>query len=67
MKKAILLIAKVSSLNLRAGCHRPALSAWFVLGLRVEVGNPHCIGKLFAKDLLLLANQGIRERESAID
>jgi hypothetical protein len=54
MKMAILLIAKVRSLNLRADCHRPELSAWFVLGLRAGVGNPQTIGKLFAKELFFL-------------
>jgi hypothetical protein len=54
MKMAILLIGKVRSLNLRADCHMPELSTWFVLGLRVGVGNPQTIGKLFAKKLLFL-------------
>jgi hypothetical protein len=54
MNMAILLIAKVRSLNLRADCHRPELSTWFILGLRAGVGNPQSIGKLFDKELLLL-------------
>jgi hypothetical protein len=50
----ILLIAKVRSLILRADCHRLALSAWFVLGLKEGIGNPQRIGKLVAKELLFL-------------
>jgi hypothetical protein len=46
---AVLLIAQVRSLILRADCHRPELSTLFVLGLRAGVGNPQCNGKLFAK------------------
>jgi hypothetical protein len=40
MKMALLLIAKVRSLNLRADCQRPETPAGFVLGLRAGVGNP---------------------------
>jgi hypothetical protein len=54
MKMAILLIAKVRSLNLRADCHRPELSTLFVLCLKSGVDNPQCIGMLFAEELLLL-------------
>jgi hypothetical protein len=54
MKMAVLRIAKVRTLNLGADCHRPELSAEFVLGLRAGVGNSQCKGKLLAKDLLLL-------------
>jgi hypothetical protein len=39
MKIAVLRIAKVRSLNLRAECQRPEPSAGVVLGLRAEVGN----------------------------
>jgi hypothetical protein len=60
----VLLIAKVRSLNLRADYHRPELSAWFVLGLRAGVGNPQCIGKLFAKELLLFWHSAELERGS---
>jgi hypothetical protein len=63
-KMVVLLIAKVKSLSLRADCHRSELSAWFVLGLRSGVGNPQCIGKLFAKDLLLLWQSTELERGS---
>jgi hypothetical protein len=41
------------SLNLRADCHRPELSAWFVLGLRAGVGNPQRIRRLIAKEIIL--------------
>jgi hypothetical protein len=54
VKIVILQIAKVRSLNLSADCHRSALSAWFVLGLRAGFGNQQCLGKLFAKKLILL-------------
>jgi hypothetical protein len=54
MKMVMLLIAKVRSLNLRADCHRPEFSTWFVLGLIAGVCNPQCVGMLFAKELLLL-------------
>jgi hypothetical protein len=53
VKIVIALIAKVRSLNLRADCNRPELSAWLSLGLRVGFGNPKCLEKLFAKELLL--------------
>jgi hypothetical protein len=45
---------QIRSLNLRTDCHRPELSAWFVLGLRAGVGNPQSFGKRFAEELLLL-------------
>jgi hypothetical protein len=56
MKMVILLIAKIRSLNLRAECHRPEISAKFIFGLEggAGVGIPQCIGNLFAKELLLL-------------
>jgi hypothetical protein len=54
VKIVILQVAKVRSLNLSADCHRPALSAWFPLGLRVGFGNQQCLGKLFARKLILL-------------
>jgi hypothetical protein len=40
MKMALLRIAKVKSLNLRAECQRPETPAGFILGLRAGVGNP---------------------------
>jgi hypothetical protein len=51
---AVLLIAKVRSLHLRADCHRPELPAEFILGLRAGVGNPQYDGELIAKQLFFL-------------
>jgi hypothetical protein len=52
-KIAVPLIAIVRGLNLRAACQRPEPPAGFVLGLRVGVGNPQCIGKLIAKEIIM--------------
>jgi hypothetical protein len=43
MKIAILLIAKVKSLYLRADCHQPEPSAGFLIGLTAGAGNPQYI------------------------
>jgi hypothetical protein len=42
-KMAVLLIARVRSLNLRADCHRPEPSTGFVLDLRAGAGNQQYI------------------------
>jgi hypothetical protein len=39
MKMAVLRIAKVRSLNLRAECQRPEPPAGVILGLRAGIGN----------------------------
>jgi hypothetical protein len=52
-KIALPRIAIVRGPNLRADCQRREPPAWFVLGLRVGVGNPRNIGKLIAKEIVL--------------
>jgi hypothetical protein len=47
------LTAIVRGPNLRAECQRPEPPAGFALGLRAGVGNPQCIGKLIAKEIIL--------------
>jgi hypothetical protein len=54
MKMAVLRIAKVRSIHLRADCHRSNPSVGFILGLRAGVGNPQYDGELIAKQLFLL-------------
>jgi hypothetical protein len=39
--------------ELESGLPQPEFSAWFVLGLRAGFGNPQCIGKLIAKEIIL--------------
>jgi hypothetical protein len=59
---AVLRIAKLRSLNLRAECQRPEPPAGFVLGLGAGVGNPPDNGELIAKQLFLLWQTAELER-----
>jgi hypothetical protein len=62
MKMAVLRVAKVRSIHLRADCQRSNPSAGFILGLRAEVGNPQYDGELIAKQLFLLWQSAELER-----
>jgi hypothetical protein len=62
MKMAILRIAKVRSIHLRADCHRSNPFAGFILGLRAGVGKPQYDGELIAKQLFLLWQSAELER-----
>jgi hypothetical protein len=52
--RTVLQIATVKSLNLRADCHRPDLSACILCHLSAELGNPQCTWEGFAKELFPL-------------
>jgi hypothetical protein len=68
MKVAVLLIVKVRSLNLRADCQRPKLSAWFVLGLRAGGWQFAVHFKAVSQGfIIIVAIRGIRAREFAIE
>jgi hypothetical protein len=58
---AVLLIAKVWSLHLRADCHWSEPSAGFIFGLRAGVGNPQYDWELIAKQLFLLWQTAVLE------
>jgi hypothetical protein len=68
MKMAVLLIAKVKSLNLRADCHRPEVSMWFVLGLRAAGGCQSAVNlRAGGQGIIIVAKCGIRARDLVIE